>query len=122
MNIQDLNDQANEVVVARLTINQAQARIDEIVFSNPEVSELQAEIDAAKLQKEKAQTKLIEMMSQNALKSWKTEQANFARTVKRSVSIDPNYKRDVEARLKSGESVEGFTLREAEYISVKLAK
>jgi len=122
MNIQDLNDLSNEVLVARITSDNANARIDEIMAGNEEVQALQAIIASSKIQKEQAQTKLIEAMKSNDLKSWKTEQANFARTKRTSVKLDPSYKKTVEGRLKLGEEVEGFSLNETEYMSIKINK
>ena len=120
MNVQDLNDMANEVMVARITSDNAQARIDEIMQENAEVVGLQALMASSKIQKEQAQAKLIEAMSENSLKSWKTEQANFARAKRVSVRVDPIFKKEVEGRLKLGEEVEGFSLNETEYMSIKI--
>ena len=122
MNIQDLNDLANEVMVARLIIDQSENRIQELIEQNPEIVELQDLISSTKLRKESTQNALLAAMSANDLKSWKTDQANFARAKRVSVSLDPAYKKEVEGLLKTGEEVEGFTLKTSEYMSIKLNK
>lgn len=122
MNIQDLNDLANEIVVARISIQQAEDRIAQIMEENPEIRAWQAIVESSKMQKESAQNALMDAMAKNDLKSWKTEQANFARVSRFSVTLDPRHKKQVEGMLKTGVEVEGFSLNSTEYISIKLNK
>ena len=115
MNIQDINDLANDVAVSRLLINEFEKEIEQLQG----YQELIDKISQEKAKKEEAQAKLIDAMKSENLKSWKTEKANFARATRYSVSVDSNYKKQVENRLKEGEEVEGFTLKETEYLSIR---
>ena len=117
MNVQDLNDLANEVAVQRIMIKQ----YEEAVENLPGYKDLQEQIAKAKAFKDEAQGKLMEAMKTENLKSWKTDQANFARATRYSVATDPAFKKQVELRLKEGETVEGFTLNETEYLSIRNA-
>lgn len=115
MNIQDINDLANEVAVQRIIIKQYEEELENL----DAYKQLQGLIQQAKDAKDEAQSKLIEAMKDNQLKSWKTDKANFARAIRYSVATDPVFKKDIERRLKEGEQIEGFTLNETEYLSIR---
>ena len=117
MNVQDLNDMANDVAVSRLLIKQHEDEISKLEG----YQELLEKIDNEKRIKELSQDKLMEVMKSENLKSWKTEQANFARATRYSVSTDPIFKKDIERRLKGGETIEGYELKETEYLSIRKA-
>ena len=118
MNIEDINSLANDVAVSRLVIQGYKADIEALKG----YQDLLDKIKEEEAQKAEAQSKLMDAMKENQLKSWKTEQANFARSTRVSVSVDPIYKKQVEIRLKEGEVVEGFTLNETEYLSIRQSK
>ena len=59
------------------------------------------------------------MFQSNQLKSWKTEQANFAIATRYSVTTDPAFKKNIESKLKNGEEVEGYELSKNEYLSIR---
>ena len=116
MNIQEINDLANDVAVARLMIKQHEEELEKL----PGYQELLVKIENEKRIKELTQEKLIVAMKSESLKSWKTEQATFSRAVRSSVSTDPAYKKQIENRLKAGEKIEGFELTETEYLSIRI--
>lgn len=118
--IQDLNDIANDIAVSRLEVSELERKRDEILASIPELAELEEKIAEAKLAKDEATEKLLVSMRSNDLKSWKTEQANFARAVRKTATLDPVIKKQIEDKLKRGEVVDGWTLSEKEYISIRL--
>lgn len=115
-----LNEMANDIAVSRLVLEGYEKELEALLQSIPEYQDLMVKITQAKATKSELSEKLLEAMREAQLKSWKTEQANFARAVRRSVSIDPNYKKKVENLLKQGEEVEGFELKETEFISIRL--
>jgi len=120
MDVQDLNEIANDIAVSRLVLEGYEKELEALLQSIPEYQDLMEKIEQEKITKSFLNEKLLEAMREAQLKSWKTEQANFARAVRRSVSIDPNYKKKVENLLKQGEEVEGFELKETEFISIRL--
>ena len=94
MSIQEINELANDIMVARLTIQSLEK----------EKAELTKDIDE-KLENEKkiktlAQEQLMDRMRENELKSWKTEKANYARATRKSVVFDPILKQQIEKRVK----------------------
>lgn len=104
--LEDLNEMANDLLVCRLTIKNHEDRLEALISSNPEMVALRALIDSGKMQRDVAQNALIEAMRDNALKSWKTERANFARASRVSAQIDPEYKKSIEKALKAGDEVD----------------
>ena len=122
MNIEDLNQMANDLLIARLEIEGAEIALEDMITSNPDMMELRSSIDRAKYDKELAQSRLLEAMQASRLKSWKTDQANFARSSRVSAQIDPEYKKNIERELKAGTEIEGWKLNETEYMSIKIAK
>lgn len=122
MNVQDLNEIANNIAVERLTIQQLEEEYANEIAKNSKLADLEQQIKEAKMRKDGEQGKLLEVMKSEQLKSWKTEQANFARTTRYSVQLDPSYKKQIENRLKEGETVEGFELHKTEYISIRSNK
>ena len=122
MDITDINNIANDLAVLRSEINMAQAEYDAIIADNPDLKHLQHQIDVKKREKEVVQETLLVAMRDNSLRSWKTEEANFSRSFRSSVQVDPNYKKQVMGRIKEGEQVEGFALNETEFISIRAVK
>lgn len=118
--IDTLNDISNDIMVARLEIAGYEKQIEELIASLPQIRELEAKIQDSKMQKEVLQDKLLDAMRANELKSWKTEQASFARASRSTATIDPVYKRQVEEKLKNGEKVENWELSTTEYISIRI--
>ena len=122
MEIQDLNNLANDAMVHRILEQSAKVRVDQILAENKEYQEALILLEVATAHKNEAQKEMMEAMAENHLKSWKTEKANFARAIRKSVVFDPILKKHIETKVKNGEEVEGWELKETEYISVKLTK
>lgn len=118
MDIQDINELANDVAVSRLMIKDYEEQIQNL----PGYNELISNIESEKIAKDVAQSKLIEAMQGNQLKSWKTEQANFALATRYSVTTDPIFKKNIERKLKEGDEVEGYELSKKEYLSIRKVK
>lgn len=122
MKVQDLNIIAGDLAVLRIEIRQDEAELEAIMMKDKRIQELQQRIEKNKQERLEKQNKLLEAMREEELKSWKTEQATFSRISRKSVSIDPTFKKQVENRLKEGENVEGFSLTISEYISIRSSK
>ena len=115
-----LNEMANDIAVSRLVQEGYEAELEALLQKLPEYQDLVIKIENEKIRKKELNEKLLEAMREAQLKSWKTEVASFARAVRRSVSIDPSYKKKVENLLKDGKEVEGFELKETEYVSIRV--
>ena len=113
MSINELNGLANDILVMRLTIADLEKQKSELT------KDLDEQIETAKQVKTDSQKELLELMSSNELKSWKTEKANFARAARYTASIDPIYKKQIEKKLKDGEQVENWELKKTEFISIR---
>lgn len=122
MEVQQLNEATNDIMVARLEIEEMEKCLEEEMAKNPVIGQLQDAILEKKNEKHNLQEELLEAMRGAQLKSWKTEQASFARASRTSVVIDPAFKKKVEVRLKGGEEIEGYSLSEKEFISVRISK
>lgn len=122
ISIQDINEMANDLLVLRLSLKNYEDQLEQLMVQNPEIVALRAVIESSKMNRDFAQAELIKAMKDSSLKSWKTEQANFARTVKCFVSVNPAYKSLVEKTIKAGGEVEGWELKESEYLSIKVTK
>lgn len=122
MEIQELNNVANDLVVARLEIEGYKQQLQAFLEASPQIRELESKINEAQARRDEIQAKMIEGMKAEKLKSWKTEQANYSIGVRKSVVVDPAYKKQVEDKLKKGEEVENWTLKETEYMSVRVNK
>lgn len=120
MEIQDLNDIANDIAVSRLEVSALEKEKEELLAAIPRLAEIETELEVRKTMKEQLTTKLLESMREAKLKSWKTEQANYARAIRRTALFDPIVKKHIEDKLKKGEAVENWTLQEKEYISIRL--
>jgi hypothetical protein len=119
MDLQVLQDVANDVVIARLELDSLIEQREAFIKANPQIVELDAKIEQATLTKRELTNKMLEIMREAQVKSWKTEKANFARAVKKTVEFDPIVKKQIENRIKNGEQVENWTLKETEYISIR---
>jgi effector-binding domain-containing protein len=113
--INEINELANELAVSRLLIEQYEYEIKSL----PGYKDLIKRIEDEKLIKEQNQAKLIDIMKSNGLKSWKTDRATFSRRKTSYISIDPNYKMEIEKKVKNGESVKGWELKDSEYLSIR---
>lgn len=120
--LNEINELANDVLVNRELIKYYEDKMQAIIDNNPELQALQSDIEQAKREKDQYQAMLIEAMKSNELKSWKTEKCNFARSRRVSVSPNPLYKKEVEKKMKLGEQVEGWEMKESEYLSVRITK
>ena len=118
--ITDINEAANDLLVHRLSIDNLEKQYQNIISVIPQLVEITDQIASEKLQRDEAQKKLLEVMAEAQLKSWKTEKANFARTERRTASINPAFKQMIEKKLKSGEDVDGWTLNITEYLSIRI--
>lgn len=122
MQIEQINDLANAVMVARLEIETLEREKESILANFKTYQAILTDIEVAKLAKEKAQADLLTIMTEAQLKSWKTEKCNFARASRVSAQVDPTYKKAVERELKEGKEVIGWNLNKTEYLSIKLTK
>jgi cellobiose phosphorylase len=116
MSIQEINELANDIMVSRLTIKALEEERAELTRVIDE------KLENEKLAKTSIQERLLSRMQGNGLKSWKTEKANYARATRKSVVFDPILKQQIEKRVKAGEAVENWELKETEYISIRLTK
>ena len=122
MNVEDLNQKANDILVARLTIKNCEEAIEHIMSENPEIQALRAEMEEAKFDRDSIQSALIEDMKTASIKSWKTDEANFARASRTTAQVDPEYKKNIERALKAGGEVENWKLNTTDYLSIKVTK
>lgn len=120
-NIQDLNDLANEIVVARLEEQDSQKMLDDYLAKDEIYQKIIFHVEEFKRIKNEFQDLLMNKMRENELKSWKTEKASFARAVRKSVVLNPMIKSQIEKKVKGGEQVDGWELKETEYISIRLS-
>jgi len=120
MDLAKINDLANEIQVSRLLIHDREQKIADLISANAEIQTLQAELADLTSTRDARQGELLAIMSENQLKSWKTEQAVFSRAKRVTATIDPAVKKNIEVRLKQGDQVEGWSLQEKEYISIRL--
>lgn len=118
--LDELSEMANDLMVSRLTIKSLRDQLNAFMLASPQITALSEQIEKAEAEKDDVQTRLIEAMKSNNLKSWKTEQANFARTVKKYLVCDPEYKKAIEREIKAGGDVEGWKFQESEYLTVKI--
>jgi hypothetical protein len=122
MDVQDLNDIANDIAVSRIEMSALEKELEEWLKATPRYQEFMGKITEAKLRKDELSKKLLDAMRESNLKSWKTEQASFSRAIRKSVTFDPIIKKQIEQKLKAGEEVENWELNEKEYISIRLTK
>lgn len=120
MQIEQINDLANIVMVARLEIDGLEQEKERILAEFKAYQAILTDIEVAKLAKEKAQQELLMVMNKAGLKSWKTEKCNFARANRVTAQVDPAYKKALERELKEGKEVIGWHLNQTEYLSIKL--
>jgi len=113
---------ANDLAVLRGEITQYEAELEAIMRDNKSIQALYEQIGKAKTAKEFVQQRLLDAMKSEEIKSWKTEQANFARSTRYSIEIDPLYKKEIEGILREGGKVEHFALRQTEFISITSKK
>lgn len=116
MSIEKINELANGIMVARLELK----ALEEEKLKLTE--DVDAKIEILKSTKKGLEIELMDKMRENKLKSWKTEQANYARAVRKSVVLDPIVKKQIEDKVKKGETVENWELKETEYISIRINK
>lgn len=122
MELQTLQDLANDVAVARLELEGLEQQREAFIKAVPQIAELDVQIEQATQRKRELTDQMLETMKQNELKSWKTDKALFARATRKTAEFDPIVKKQIEQRLKAGEIVENWTLKVSEYISIKTIK
>ena len=122
MDIQELQDAANDVALARLELISLEEQKEAFLKAIPQLVELDTKIEETNNRKRQASDKMLELMRQVELKSWKTEHSLFARTLRRTAEFDQIVKKQIEDRLKSGEVIENWSLKETEFISIKTVK
>ena len=88
----------------------------------PGLAELEEKINKAKTEKAEFTEGLLIAMRETQLKSWKTEQASYSRSVRKTAKFDPIVKKQIEDKLKKGEEVPDWTLEEREFVSIRLTK
>lgn len=121
MELQQINDLSNDLLVCRLEGEELQKQLEELL-QDRRIQELQDKIIETETRKKAIQAEMLEVMKLNELKSWKTEQATISRAKRYSAGVSDAYKKEVENKLKKGEEVFGWELREAEYISIRINK
>jgi len=123
MNLDTINELANDIAVLRLTIAEVEKQQQELLDLVPQYQELTDQLLALMSEKSQKQTQLLDIMSQNNLKSWATNEATFSKVNKVSLKVDPEYLKRLERTVKAGSEVpDGFIKVESEYISVKPKK
>ena len=122
MEVEQLNEIANDIVVARLEVKHYEDQLEELLGKITEVVKLKEQISTTKKQKEELTLRLMEAMRDSRLKSWKTEEATFSRAVRKSIIFDPAKKKQIEERIKAGEEIEGWILNKTEYMSIRSNK
>ena len=119
MDIQNLNDYANDLAVIRLEIAAIEAERERIIEAHEELHELQISADSKRAEKEKLQTALLDIMREAGTKAWKTEQCTVSRAIRETVTIDKIMEPLLKNKLRSGEKIEGLLLKTTEYISIR---
>lgn len=119
MKIEELNEIANDILVCRESEKHLQAQIDKIVLGNKEIQKMQAEIDKLKSEKATMQANMLNKMSENRLKSWKTETGIFSRAERVTARPVAGYDKQVKLALEAGEKLEGWQLVKIEYMSIR---
>jgi len=120
--ITDINEAANDLLVHRLSIDNLEKQYQNIISVIPQLVEITDQIASEKLQRDEAQKKLLEVMAEAQLKSWKTEKCLFSRILKRTAHIIPAFQSIIEKKLKAGENIYGWELKEKEYFSIRIYK
>jgi hypothetical protein len=122
MDLQTLQDLANDVCVARLELASLEEQKEAFLAAVPQLVELNAQIEEAANRKRELSDKMLECMKESELKSWKTDKANFARATRKTAEFNPMVKKQIEARLKDGEQIENWNLKVIEFISITTVK
>lgn len=120
MTIDQINDLANTVKVARLELESLEAAKDEFLQNNAQYQELLMQIELASDSKAAAQSQLLEVMDGAGLKSWKTDMATFTKATRYSAAPNSAYKKAIENELKKGGEVNGWELKKTQYLSIKI--
>ena len=119
INIQNLNDYANDLAVLRAEIVAIEAEREKIIEAHEELRELQISADSKRAEKEKLQTALLDIMRQAGTKAWKTEQCTVSRAIRETVTIDKTMEPYLKNKLRAGEQIEGLLLKTTEFISIR---
>jgi len=122
MTIPELNELANDILVARLEIADAKAEMENIIAKDPKLMELQTLIDSSAMVKESKQYSLLKYMRERKIKQWKTETGTFSRAKRVTARVMLGYDKQVKAALEAGEVLEGWELVEKEYMSIRSNK
>lgn len=122
MQIGEINELANDILVAKNLAELAQNKIDKIVFEHPEIIGLQDQIVGLKADRTQKQATLLEIMREANLKQWKTETASFSRAKRSTARPVAGFDKIMKEALIAGEKVKGWELRETEYMSIRATK
>ena len=122
LTISELNELTNDLMVARLTVDNLKAELESEMAKNTAIQELQDQIATAKQVKEEYQRTVLEAMSGQELKTWKTEQCTVSRAKRETVKIKEGMKDELKRRIKEGETFDIVELGVSEYVSIRLPK
>lgn len=118
MNLETINNLANDILVARLEIADLEKQLEEITKS-PQVIALIDSIAKLKEDRDLKQTELISIMKSNGLTQWKTNKATYAKATRVSVKPSDSYKKAIEKAMKDGQVIDGWELNTTDYISIR---
>lgn len=119
MKVEKLNELVNDLAVLRLEKNLIEDTIQSFLDTNKEYQKLLKKAEELGAQKSAVENQLLLSMRDAELKSWKTEQCGVSRATRYYASVDPEYKKQVEVKLKSGKEVAGWHMKKTEYISIR---
>lgn len=118
MNIEVLNQLANDILVARIEIAQLESELAQ-KMEELGLNAIQNQIDGLKQVRDLHQSQLMGLMKDNNLKSWKTNEASYSKAERVTFGFKDYYKKAIEERLKGGEEIEGWEKRVTEYVSIR---
>lgn len=123
MDLQQINDKANDVMVLRLEISALQKELEKEIAKNPKIQDLQDQLSMKDVEKKAKQQEMIDMMKSVGLPGIKTETANYSVQKRISVKLDPTFKKELESRVKNGEEIEPrYQVSETEFMSIRVVK
>lgn len=114
--LEDVNNLVNDLLVKRLEVADIENQIKE------KTKDLEEQLEKLKTERDLLQEKLLETMSGNNLDSWKTTEATISVSRRYSASMAEWYKNQALERLKAGQEVDGFSLKESRFISIRPRK
>ncbi len=121
MDLQELSNLTNDLAVIREQEKHLKDAIDYLLKNNEDYQKLSIALEEKNFEKKKLSDNMMEAMIGEGLKSYKTDYANISISKRKTVSIDPQHKKSIEMRVKAGEDVEGWYMKETEFISIRSA-